>query len=251
LQEQDDRQDMAPVPGLWEVDVPEAPPFSDVKPQELVMPNSTHIFVCPTCSGSGQVECTTCGGKGTVERQRRARPAPVEEAQESLPEPPCPTCHTYGEEQCPDCAGNGNLVEEQVFTWSRRARLWQNTDDIEELPRLALEQRARPVCKALINPYQGYWHSVAPLNELLQAAIDQVQDPNTHIIAAELQISGVPITEIDYQLNEKAQRLYLIGHDNEVVGNWSLLNPDRIALVGLGAAIVLSLAIFVLVVFLL
>ena len=80
---------------------------------------------------------------------------------------------------------------------------------------------------AEINPFEGRWHSVAPLAELLRAAIDEAGE-GTRLIAAELKIQGATLTEMDFLLDEKPQRLYLVGFDNELVGDWALLNPERL-----------------------
>lgn len=152
-------------------------------------------------------------------------------------------CHGYGQTQCVRCEGKGKLAEEDVFTWSRSARLWQNTDDLEDLPRLAIQQRTEPVCSAMINPYDGHWHSVTPLAELLQAAIDDA-DSHTRLKAAELSIHSVPITEVDYQINEKLHRLYIIGYDNHIVGNWTLLNAERVALAFIGGALLIAAVVW-------
>ncbi len=240
IQREDDRRATVPPPELWEIIVPDAPPFTDLKPQELVVPNSTYVFTCQTCGGAAEMPCKTCQGTGTVERARKVRNPDGSTSQELLPEQ-CATCRGQGKQKCATCEGMGNLVEEQIFSWSRRATMWQNTDDIEGLPRLALEKRAETVCCAPIDPYDGHWHSVAPLDELLQAAIASIQDANTRIVAAELHIRGVPITEVDFQLNDKSQRLYLTGFENEVVGNWALYNPERLALLLIGIIALLVL----------
>jgi hypothetical protein len=242
---EDDRRATLPVPDRWAAVVPAAPDYTNVKPQELLLPNSTYVFTCTTCGGEGQVVCTTCQGAGQIDKPRKVRQQDGSTIEEVISEA-CPTCRGYGKQPCTTCEGNGNQVEEAVFTWSRRARLWHNTDDIEGLPELALTRRAEVVCKAEIDPYEGYWHSVAPLDELLQAAIKGAADADadTRLIAAELQIQGVPITEVDYQLNDKPQRLYIIGFDMMVVGSWSLLNPERLALLGIALLTVLGLAIW-------
>jgi len=118
--------------------------------------------------------------------------------------------------------------------------LWKNTDDLEGLPQLALQQRSEQVYHAPINPYEGRWHSVAPLAELLREAIASAGN-DSRILSAELHIRGVPMTEIDYRLNEQAkpQRLYLVGFDNQVVGTWALLNPERIVLIVVSLVLVL------------
>ncbi|MCG8348053.1 MAG: protein kinase [Chloroflexales bacterium] len=229
---------------VWDVDVPAATTFDMVKPQDLVLPNSIRVFKCPDCGGVSMVQCQTCRGKGTISRVSKVRNPDNTVSQETL-ERECPTCRGYGKQKCSRCEGNGNLVEEQVFTWSRRARLWQNSDDLEGLPSLALQQRAEAIYTAPIDPYAGRWHSVAPLSELLRAAIAEVGD-QTRLIAAELSIRAAPITEIDYQLNEKPHRLFIVGHDNEVIGDWTLLNMERIALFVVGAALILVVVIAIL-----
>jgi serine/threonine protein kinase len=239
----EDRRSVVPPPDVWEAIVPDTAPFTTVKQQELVLPNSTQVFTCTTCGGEGEVSCDTCKGTGMIERSQKVRNPDGSTGHETIPGQ-CPACRGYGKLKCPTCEGNGNLVEEAVFTWSRRARNWQNTDDIEDLPQLALQQRATLVCTTEINPYKGVWHSVAPLDELLRAAVADVQhDGDTRLAAAKLEIRGVPITEVDYQLSGKSGRLYLIGHDSELVGDWSLYNPERIALVALGVVVALVLLV--------
>jgi serine/threonine protein kinase len=242
IQQQDDQSTTLPPPDLWDIIVPDTEPFAEVRTQELVVPNSTSVLTCPTCGGTAEINCEACEGSGTVERLRKVRNPDGSTSQEALPEQ-CSACRGCGKLTCAACQGTGSLVQEDIFTWSRRALLWENTDDIEGLPRLALNARTEPVCSAPIDPYKGHWHSVAPLDALLQSAIASVEDANTHIIAAELQIRGVPITEVDYLLNDTSQRLYLIGFADEVVGNWGLFNPERIALAAIALLILLALLV--------
>lgn len=236
----DHRATLAP-PGLWEQDVPDTEPFADVRPQDIVLDNSVTLMTCTTCLGAGNVFCPECHGKGSIERMRTVHNPDNTRTQELI-SVACPTCESVGRVACETCGGEGNLVEEQVFTWSRRARLWKNNDDIEDLPTLALERHLTDVCSTSIDIYKGRWYSVAPLAELLQAAIDAVDDSETRIVATELLIRGVPMTEVDYQLNDKSQRLYLIGQDSELVGNWAILNTERIALVVIGVLVVVAAA---------
>lgn len=234
-------------PPVWDVTVPDAAAFAEVKPQEVLLPDSTIIFPCYECNGEARVLCSRCRGKGTVEQTRKLKNADGSTSVEAFDEM-CPSCRGYRYQRCTVCDGTGNLVEEQFFLWSRRAYVWSNTDDIDELPSLVLQKRAEPVYHASVNPYQGHWHSVKPLGELFKEAIADVKDEHTRMVDAELHIRGVPITEVDYVLDEKKYRLYLVGHDNEVVGSWKLLNLERILLVVGGCVVLLVLAIVILVV---
>jgi eukaryotic-like serine/threonine-protein kinase len=233
----DERNSTLPVVPVWDAPVPETPPFEPVRPQELVLPNSIQLRTCPECQGARELVCPNCSGQGTVQRERKVR-NPDGSRSSELITGECHICRGYGKQPCPTCAGSGSLLEEQVFRWSRRARLWQNTDDLDDLPAAALEQRAERIHGGDIQVYEGTWHSVAPLSELLRTAINDAGE-DTRLVAAELSIRGVPITEFDYALNDKPGRLYLIGFDNQLYGDWSLFNPERIALVAIAVALAL------------
>jgi serine/threonine protein kinase len=222
---------------VWSVPVEEAVPFQSVEPKELLLPQSMRVLTCPECSGAMMTVCRECKGKGTIEKVRRVSNPDNSSSEESLVGD-CPTCRGYGKQRCQRCAGSGNLVEEQRFTWSRRARLWENSDDIEDLPQLAIKRRLEQVYSAPINPYDGRWHNVSPLAEVLRNAIEQA-GADTRLLAAELTIKAAPITEMDFHLVEKPQRLYFVGFDNELIGDWSLLNPERIALAALAGVLAL------------
>lgn len=227
-QQANERTASLPMPALWDAVVPETPPFTEVPPQEMVLPNSMRVLTCPECAGVARVVCPRCDAKGTIEKMRRVRTPDGNWGEEPMTQP-CPDCRGYGRLTCTVCKGSGNMVEEQVFTWSRRGRVWENTDDLEGLPVPAIKRRVELVYDAPLDPYEGRWHSVAPLAELLRAAIATAGE-DTRLVEAELSIRGTPITEIDYQLNDTTHTLYLIGFDNEVLGDWTLLNPERVVL---------------------
>ena len=244
----DDRNAYQPPPDVWSVPVPSADAFETVRPQSIPLPNSARVLTCPECSGAAVILCEVCKGKGTIEKVSKVSNPNNSTTQETLTTP-CTACRGYGKQQCPKCKGSGNLVEELAFTWSRRAKAFENTDDIEDLPELAIKKRLEPVFSGPINPYEGRWHSVAPLADLLRAAIAEAGD-DTHMLTSELKIQGATITEMDFLLEEKTQRLYLVGFDNELIGDWSLLNPERLVLAAVAAVLtllaLLSIAIFLL-----
>lgn len=226
-------------PDLWDIGVPAADDVVDVREQELALPNSMRVLTCPECGGTSKIVCKTCNGRGHVEHTRKARGPDGKMVTETLLEN-CNTCRGYGRQTCPTCEGAANIVEEQVFVWARRGKLWENTDDLTGLPEQALRQRAEPVYSAPIDPYEGRWHSVGPLDELLKAAVKEA-DEYTRILSADLSIRGTTLTELDFSLNDKPRRLIIVGQDNEVVGDWALLNPERIALIALAVILALLL----------
>lgn len=231
----DDRSAYQSSPDVWSVPVPSTDAFETVRAQEIAIPNSARVLTCPECSGASVILCVVCKGKGTVEKVSKVSTPDNGTAAETLTAP-CQACRGYGKQECPKCKGSGNLVEESMFTWSRRAKVFENTDDIDDLPQLALKKRLEPVFSGPINPYEGRWHSVAPLAELLRAAIAQAGD-DTRMLTSELKIQGATITEMDYLLDEKTQRLYVVGFDNELVGDWALLNPERLVLAAVAAVL--------------
>ncbi|NJK78660.1 MAG: protein kinase [Chloroflexaceae bacterium] len=240
----DRRPTLPPPPSVWDAPVPEpADPFGDVRSQDVTLPNSLNIFTCPQCSGGAEVYCPECEGVGMLDKIRRVRNPDNSFTDEVISEQ-CPRCRGYGRVRCDKCEGNGNLVEEAYFTWSRQARLWENSDDIEDLPASVLRQRAEEISRLSINLYAGHWHSVQQLDELLTAAIANVKDTTTRIITSELVIRAVPITEVEYTLNDQPHVLFIVGFDNAIVGDWSLINLERVALIALGALAILALLVW-------
>lgn len=242
-QKADERSSVLPLPAIWDVAVPEMGPFNEVKPRDLQIPNSIRVFTCPECSGAATIVCKMCNGKATIEKKHKVRNPDNTTTEEPITEE-CATCRGYGKQRCIKCAGTGNLVEEHYFKWSRRARLWQNTDDLEGLPAPLVERCAEQVYHASINVYEGRWHSIAPLSELLRAAIADV-GADTRLIAAELTIRGTPVTEMDYMLNDQRHHLNLIGFQHELGSDWSLYNAERMGLVALGVIFLIATIILV------
>ena len=242
----DDRDANRPPPAVWSVAVPDVPLFEAVAPREIPIPDSTQIIACPECAGATVVLCKACKGSGSVEKIRKVS-APDRSIVEETLTTACTACRGYGKQPCQKCQGSGKLVEALVFTWSRRTKLSANTDDLADLPQFALKRRHELVFDGQINPYEGRWHSVAPLAKLLRAAITEAGDA-TRLTAATLKIQGATLTEMDFLLDEKPQRLYLVGFDNELIGDWSLLNSERLLVAALVAALTLiALAAIILV----
>ncbi len=242
-----DRRSTGELPQVWDVDVPDTPPYADVSPTQLILPNSTMVITCPECEGNAELICPRCEGAGMLPRERKVRHPDGSVDTEVISEQ-CPTCRTYGRVRCERCAGNGNLIEEATFIWSRRAMEFLNHDDDAEddlLQPLVLQEHLIDVCSTPINVYGGHWHSVPPLDAMLRQAVSEIKDEQTRLIAAELTIKATPVTEVNYKLNDKDDTLYLIGMEHAVLGSWSLLNPERIALVVVGVLLVLGLLIWV------
>ncbi len=236
-QKPDERPSLQPMSDVWSVPVPTTAPFETVAPKPIVVPNSITIVSCSACAGSGVQICKECQGKGIIENERKVRNPDKTVRVEKFTDK-CTHCHGHGKYQCPTCAGTGNQAKELVFTYARRAKEWQNSDDIDDLPQLAIKKRVESVYSATIDPYAGQWYSVAPLAELLKKAVEDAGN-DTRLVAVELKIRGTTMTEMDYLLDEKPHRIYLIGFDNELFGDWSLFNPERMALAGLVAFLTL------------
>ncbi len=230
---------------VWTMPLPAPQDFVPEQGGEVVLSGSRRFFTCTDCQGSGQVICPECQGKGVIKpRARRGEPDPVEQ--------PCHKCKGYQKIQCSRCEGNGNLVEEQVFRWSRRVITYHNDDDSEGLPEKArklLKQHARKVYEAEIDVYDSRWRSVSSLSTLIDEAINKAR-PDERLIRTQLSIAGTMMTQVDGVLDEQECELYLIRANNEeiLVSTLSLWNGERIALAVL-AALMVIMAIVILTLF--
>jgi serine/threonine protein kinase len=229
---------------LWDVPTPDLEPFVDAPPEQFVIPGSQRIVACGECNGAANIMCKNCQGKGQIERVRRVKDSDGTNRNEVFKEE-CPVCRGYGKQPCPRCEGAGQMLEEQVFTWSRHGRRYLNEDDLTGLHRLTIQTQAREVFQGRIDPYEARWYQVAPLKELLEEAIKGA-GPDSRLITAELLIRGVPVTELDYRYKEKPHSLTLVGFSSEVRGDMTLFDIERAVLYA-GIAL---LALVILVLFL-
>jgi eukaryotic-like serine/threonine-protein kinase len=226
-------------PDRWQVDVavPDEP-FADMPETEVTLPHSEKSVVCPRCKGETRVTCGRCQGRGTLDVKRTVK-SPTG-AHSEIQTIDCPDCRGQALLTCDRCDGQGGLIESSVCRVSRRGRLWQNTDDIEGLPQRVLSERSEPVFSGTIDLHDPEWHAVQPLHELLEEAARDTGD-EIRIVAAELAIRGVPVTEVDYTFRDKPRTLAIIGFDDNVRGDLSLFDSERLAIIAL--AIVALLAI--------
>ncbi|MFL5804199.1 MAG: protein kinase domain-containing protein [Roseiflexaceae bacterium] len=230
---------------VWEVPVPDLGEFVDAAAEPIVIPGSQRAIACTECNGATQVLCKTCAGKGIIERARRIKGSDGTVRNETFQEN-CQYCQGYGKQTCPRCEGTGQLLEEKVFTWSRHGMQHFNEDDLSGLHRLTVQAQTQQVFQGRIDPYAPRWHQVAPLQELLETAV-RAAGPDGRLITTELIIRGVPVTEVDYQHKSKPHTLALIGFANEVRGDGSLLDTERMVLYALIAVLALVVLVGVVV----
>jgi serine/threonine protein kinase len=230
---------------LWEAPTPDLEPFVDAPAELLVLPGSQRVIPCTECNGATQVSCKTCAGAGILERTRRVKENDGTTRNETFQEN-CPTCHGYGKQPCGRCDATGQMLQEKIFTWARHGRQYLNEDDISGLHKLTIESQAQEVFRDQIDPYAGGWYQVAPLKELLEEAI-KGGGADTRLIAAELVIRGVPVTEVDYQFKGKPHSLSIIGAKDVIRGNLTLIDIERAALYAAIAVLAVALVVLVLV----
>ena len=231
---------------LWAIQVPASDPFTPVREQLVPIPEGKGRKPCTACDGKGHLVCSVCRGSGLLERATGGTTT-QQQVVSDLPTTICPACQGTQKQRCLDCDGSGSLVHEQAFSWSRSVKLFENSDDIEDLPLLALRKRREPVFAGMIDPYEGRWRSVAPIGELLRAAIDEAGE-HRRIIATELKIQGTTLTEIDVLLDEQPRRLYMVGFDKALIGDWALLNYERVVLAILGVVLTLIVVLALIIV---
>jgi hypothetical protein len=88
---------------------------------------------------------------------------------------------------------------------------------------------------------EGHWYQVAPLKELIEEAQRGCGD-DTRVIAAELIIRGVPVTEVDYRFRDQPRTLAFIGFDNTLKGDMTLYDVERIVLYAIILVMAITLA---------
>ena len=225
----------------WQVETP-APsePFVDVPAQEVVLPHSEKSTQCPRCRGEKRTTCARCAGRGTLEVRRQVKTPTGIHSEVQVVD--CPECGGAALITCDRCDGAGGLMEQKIFNFSRRGRLWQNTDDLEGLPQRTIESRSEQVFIDAVDVHDPVWHAVQPLHELLEEATKLEQD-DTRIVAAELTIRATPVTEVDYTFRGKPRTLAVIGFDQNVRGDLSLLDAERLMFVAAVAVIVVLMVI--------
>ncbi|HEU4323783.1 MAG TPA: protein kinase [Roseiflexaceae bacterium] len=230
------------LPELWDTPVPTLEPFVDAPPEQITMPGSQQSVPCGECNGATQILCKTCNGKGAIQRSRRVKGTDGSIRNETFQEN-CPTCRGYGRQQCARCEGAGHLLQEKFFTWSRHGRIYFNEDDLNGLHKLTLETQLEQVFQERINPHEPSWHQVAPIREMLEQAING-GGPDSRLIAAELTIRGVPVTEVDFQYRNKQRSLALVGFKDVVRGDLTLVDLERAALYATVAVLLLAVIVF-------
>ncbi|MDZ4717022.1 MAG: protein kinase [Roseiflexaceae bacterium] len=228
---------------VWEVVLPEYEAFVDAAAEQVPLPGSRQLTVCPDCSGAKKMPCKSCAGKGSVGRTRKVTDSDGKSRNEPFEEP-CPTCHGYGQRECQRCQGHGQLLEESIFTWSRFGKFHRNEDDLSGLHQPTVERLAKPVFSERIDPYDGRWYQVEPLKELLEEAL-KAGGEDARMLTAELTIRGVPVTEVDYRLREKNHTLTLVGFENTIRGDMTLVDVERAALYGVILLLTLALVLVV------
>ena len=230
-------------PGVWQVVLPDPKPFDEVRPQEMVVPHSERVEMCIYCGGKGDLSCTKCHGRGLIE-ERRMMDNPDGTRERRIVTADCPSCAGEGQADCARCKGTGQLLTEDVFSWSRWGKIWENTDDEAGLPLSDIRAQTEQVYAAQIDVRDAKWHAIAPLHELLQAAENVDAEQQTRLLHAELTISGTAVTEVDYTERGAAHTLYVIGFLPPVVsGDFSLYDRERITLYGVIALLVIFVVI--------
>jgi eukaryotic-like serine/threonine-protein kinase len=218
---------------IWQVPVPVDEPFADVAAREVMVPGSLRRVSCRECQAATTISCRSCNGSGrSISRKGEERR--------------CSRCNGSGELPCPACNGNGTVSEEQLFRFTRRVETLQAGDDLSDLPRAVVQRLMTEVYREPIDLYESRWQSVEPIADLLKRAIAAAGN-DTRLMRAELLISGTTLTEVDYQLENRAHRLQFVGDENLLVGGWALYNMERLTLVIVVLAVAVPLLIWLVV----
>jgi serine/threonine protein kinase len=225
-------------PDRWDVEVPTPDePFADVSEVELTIPHSEQTAICQRCQGETYVACPRCQGRGTVDVKRISKTGTGSHIEIQTVD--CSECQGQAWLVCERCDGAGRLLTNLVFQFSRNARLWQNTDDLEGLPQRTLEERSEVVFSGEIDLQDPAWHTVQPLHELITEATKDLDD-DTRVVANQLTIRGTPVTEVDYTFRDKPRTLAIMGFDGNIRGDLSLFDTERVLIFLLTVALMIA-----------
>lgn len=118
-----DGSENGPVPGPWEMRIPDAPPWFDDTTKRYDVPHSESVLVCPRCDGarelrcggcggSQRVACSACGGDGRVvvrDVSEKVHANGRRERRVDTRQVSCGPCGGRGRVVCSTCAGSGKV----------------------------------------------------------------------------------------------------------------------------------------------
>jgi hypothetical protein len=229
---------------VWDVAVPEAPRYASVKPTPIRIPGAEQVVVCEDCDGQGQLLCADCVGRGVVERPVKIRGADGSVTTQNQ-ERACTTCQGSGMIACRRCNARGELLEEQMFLWSRRTQTLHAEDDPTiPNPRL-LSQHAQVVYRDSVRFDDVRWQQIPAVASLItQATAAHAQDGI--VLDAELTIRATPLTDVVYAVGRRTQTVAVIGFANVVAAERGFYDWKRI---GMSVAVALAIVALVVVVY--
>jgi hypothetical protein len=112
-----------------------------------------------------------------------------------------------------------------------------------------LEQRSEPIFSGEIDTDDPVWQTVPALQELLAEATADADEDDTRIVVCDLIIRGVPVTEVDYTYRDKPHTLAIVGFDEQVEGDMTLVDTQRIMLWAVTALCLILAAVVVFLLF--
>jgi len=233
------------VQDVWEVSVPETPRYTPVKQTPIRIPGATQVVVCEDCDGQGELLCADCTGRGVIEHPLKTRTADggvTVQTQERA----CTPCQGSGMIACRRCNARGELLEEQMFLWSRTTQTHHTEDDPTTANPRLLSQHAQLVYRDTVHLDDPRWQQIPALAELISHATAA----HTHdgiVLDAELTIRATPLTDVVYAIGGRNRTIAVIGYGNIVVADRGFYNWQRIG-IGLMCALVVT-AVSVLVFF--
>lgn len=233
------------VPDVWDVPVSEPERFVDVPVVTVKIPGSQQVVKCEDCGGLGKLICGQCNGRGMVDRKKKSRNADGS-SEETHVEERCRTCGGKRQVKCHGCDGVGKILEAQIFEWERVTKRFFNEDDMTGLPLRTLNDQAQFVCQKDVDIRDPRWRRVRPLRELIDAVLRETDD-QVRLLAAELIIKATPVTEVEYEFNNRHHSLSIVGFHNKVRGDWSLYDIGKIVRYSAVTFVVLALVVTIIV----
>jgi hypothetical protein len=229
-------------PGPWDLPVRRPTDFED-RTENVPIPHTEHISMCPgcagvgrtacsTCAGSGRMNCPKCQGKGFIERQEMN---PVKNSDGSVVQKAmtvrdnctcmngmvvCSGCAGNGRVTCHTCTGSGKVKVFQNVTIRFHAANKTEVHDYTDVPDNLVRQAGGEV---VVDTRSPRIDTPAPVEADVDAHIDKllrsahsINEGTTKILFEALHVERVGIHEVHYRYAGAGHRLWVYGNERRI-----------------------------------
>jgi hypothetical protein len=229
-------------PGPWDVAVRPPKDFEE-RTEDIAIPHTDRVAVCPkcagqgdvqcsACAGSGRVNCSMCGGRGYRERQemRAGHDAHGHPGHQIMTvrdsctclngRVTCGSCSGNGRNVCPTCSGSARVKTFDQLTVRFRSEELAATLDATDLPdrlvarasgELAVDEQAERIAR--------FPETTPEVDRRAKELLDKsqgVDEREVRIRRQHLRVERVSIHEVRYMYAGVSHRLWIYGNERRI-----------------------------------